>query len=327
MKIDQNKKLIAILGPTASGKSNIAINLAKRFSGEIINVDSRSFYKNLDIGTAKPLKDKKISKKYQWIKKFQKRGPIVSKNTIHWLIDIAKIKDPMTVAIFKPMADEVIDNIFERKKIPFLVGGSGLYARAVLEGFNIPKVVPDYQLRKKLEKLSTKKLTKKLKNLSPLAYKAIDLNNRRRLIRAIEVAKNQKKPSKKSYLPAGRPKKKIRVPYDVLKLAIKIDKEKLNDRINKRVFEMIKFGWLKEVKTLIKKQYDKTQVFQNTIGYPQLQKVIRGKSTMKEAILNIQLKTRQFAKRQNTWFKKEKGVVWVKNQKQAERETEKFLKK
>lgn len=313
-------KLIAILGPTASGKSNLAINLAKKFNGEIINADSRSFYKGLTIGTAKPDKDDRVLKSQKWIRNFKKNGPIVSKKVIHWLIDIASVKDPISVGIYKPIAYEVIDDILSRKKVPFLVGGSGLYSRAVLENFSIPIVIPDYELRKKLEKFSTKKLAEKFKKLDPLSVQYLDLNNRRRLIRAIEVVTHTGKP----YFQLER---NYGIPYSVLKIGIKTDGEQSAKKINNRVKEMIKEGWLKEVERFHKEKLDKTVIFQNTIGYPQLLKVLKGEMSMHDAIYEIQLKTRQFSKRQRTWFKKEKGIVWIKNQKQAESKIKRFLNK
>ncbi len=169
------RKLIAIVGPNASGKTGLSIKLAKKFNGEIVSADSRQVYRGMDIGT----------------------GKVTQKETQgvpHYLLDVASPKSRFTVAQYQKMAKRAIDKIFKKSKIPFLVGGTGLYIQAVVDDIVIPKVKPDWKLRHKLEKEPAEDLFKKLEKLDPKRAKNIDRNNKRRLIRAIEICLKTKKP-------------------------------------------------------------------------------------------------------------------------------------
>ncbi len=316
---NNSRRVIAILGQTATGKSDLAIKLAKKYNGEIVNADSRAFYKHMTIGTAKPKKDKKIPEKYSWIKKFKNNGPYVSKDVVHWIIDFETMDNPMNAGMYKNMADSVINQIFSRGKIPIVVGGSGLYASIILDGFSIPKVEPDEALRKKLEKMSVKNLALKFKKLDPKSSEKIDLKNKRRLIRAYEITFK----TGKSFIEQTQ---KIKPNYKVLKIGIENNKQNILENITKRTGEMIKDGLIEEVKKIRKYGLDKTQVFNSTIGYPQILQYIKGETSLDEATEEIELRIRQFAKRQKTWFKKEKDIKWIKTQKEAEKLVNKFLK-
>lgn len=283
-------KLIVILGPTASGKSDLAVKIAKKFDGEVISVDSRQVYKGMDIGTGK------ITKK-------EMRG------IPHYLLDITSPKRQFTVVPYRERALEAIDKIYKKNKVPVICGGTGFYIQAVVEGLVIPRVKPDLKLRRELEKKTTEALFKKLKKLDPRRAKDIDSKNRRRLIRALEIV-----------IKTGKtvPKIKKQPEFDVLYIGIERSLQELKNSIDKRVDEMINQGLEKEVEKLIKK-YGWTIVLKNAIGYQEFRE--------ENSIDKIKLHTLQFAKRQMTWFKRSKRIHWIKNYKQAEKLVGEFLKK
>ena len=277
-KGEEGPKLIVILGPTASGKSELAIRIAKEINGEVVSVDSRQVYKEMDIGTGK-------------IKETQ--------NIPHYCLDIASPKKQITVADFRKKALEAIDKIYKKGKIPILCGGTGFYVQAVVEGISIPKVKPDQKLRKELEKKTIEQLLKELKKLDPNRAKNIDSKNKRRLIRALEIV-----------FKTGQivPSLKKESQWDVLYIGIKKTLPELQKAVNKRVDKMVKKGLKKEVETLVKK-YGWTQVLKNAIGYQEFQEP--------NPIEKIKLNTFKFMKRQMTWFKRDKQINWVENYQQA----------
>jgi len=278
--VNKKPKLIVISGPTASGKSELAVKIAKEFNGEIVSADSRQVYKEMDIGTGK------ITKKEM-------------KGIPHYLLDIASPKKQITVAQYREKALETIDKIYKKGKIPILCGGTGFYIQAVVEGITIPKVKPDQKLRKELEKKTTNKLFKQLKKLDPRRAKEIDSKNRRRLVRALEIVIKSNKT-----VPEIKKEPRFRVLY----IGIKKTLPDLQKAINKRVDKMVKQGLEKEVKKMVKK-YGWTTVLKNAIGYAEFNE--------KNPIEKIKLHTYQFAKRQITWFKHNKQIIWVKNYQQV----------
>ncbi len=286
-------KLIVILGSTATGKTGLAIKLAKQFNGEIISADSRQIYKEMAIGTAKPTK------------KEMKAVP-------HHLIDFIGPDEDFNVALYKKRALKAIQNINKKGKIPFLVGGTGLYIKAIIDNIDFPKVKPNKKLRGQLEKKSTEELFKIYKKLDLKGAKLIDKNNKRRLVRAIEVSKLTKKPF------WVQRKKQVSL-FDTLQLGIKLPKKELKKRISKRTDKMFELGLEKEVKRL-KKKYMKSPLL-STIGYAEWFQD-KDKKKIKEA---IKLHTLQFAKRQMTWFKKDKRINWIKNYSQAKKLIKNFL--
>ena len=291
--INKPKKLIVIVGPTASGKSELAIKIAKKFGGEIVSADSRQIYKEMDIGTAKP---------------FRSGIP-------HYCINITSPKKQFTVAEYRKLALEAINKIYKKGKIPILCGGTGFYIQAVVEGLNIPRVKPDWNLRRKLEKKTTEQLFGEVKKLDPRRAKTIDVKNKRRLIRAIEIILKTGKPIPSLEFSAkGGPASG----WNVLYLGIKKSPQELKRLINQRVEKMIKKGLEKELKKLVKK-YGWTIVLKNAIGYQEW----RGKNPIK----NTKLHTYQFAKRQMTWFKKYPGkkIIWIKDYPETEKLVKKFL--
>ena len=295
-----NYKLITIVGPTAAGKTELAIRLTKKFGGEIVSADSRQVYKEMDIGTGK------ITKK-------GKRG------IPHYLIDIVEPNEEFNAAIFKKLAIRTIKDIQKRGKLPFLVGGTGLYIQAIVDNIEFPEVPPQKKLRERLEKKSEKELFKIYQKLDSEGSKYIDKNNKRRLIRAIEVCKMTGKPF-------WRQREKEESLFDILELGIKTEKEKLKERVSNRVEKMIKSGLEQEVKNLVKKYGRNIPPFQ-TIGYSEWKDFFKGKININEVKNLITLHTLQFAKRQMTWFKRDKKIRWVQNCQMAEKLVKNFLKK
>jgi tRNA dimethylallyltransferase len=291
-------KLIVILGPTASGKSKLAIKLSKKFNGEIINADSRQVYKGMDIGTAKPTKKE-------------------MKGIPHYLLDVASPKRKFTIAQYRKLALKAIEKIQRKGKIPFLVGGTWFYIRAIVDGLVIPEVPPDWKLRKKLEKKSPRELYKILKKLDPERAKTIEKENKRRLIRAIEICKKIGKVPPLKFEP---------LPYPVLILGIKIDKKKLMERIKKRFFEWLKKGLIAEVKKLRKMGLSFKRIEEFGMHYREVAKYLQGKISKEEMIENSIREIQNYAKKQMNWFKRDKRVNWVLNYKEAEILVKEYLK-
>ncbi len=287
-------KLLVILGPTASGKSDLAIKIAKLFNGEIISADSRQIYKEMNIGTAKP-----------------------SKNEQHHLSDIIKPDKHFSVAQYKELAYKTIKDIQSRSKLPILCGGTGLYISSIIENWQFPKVPPQKKLRKELEKKSAQQLFKIYEQLEPKGTEFIDKKNKRRLIRAIEVCKANDKPF-------WQQRKNNKPLFDVLIIGIKLPKEELKKRIAKRIKKMMQMGLEIEVKTLVKK-YKWIPTLQ-TIGYQEWKEYFNNKINKKEVQNLIELHTIQYSKRQMTWFKKMKNVQWIEKPEQAIKLTKLFLK-
>lgn len=223
---------------------------------------------------------------------------------------------------YKRSAIEAINQIIKKDKIPFLVGGTGLYLKAVVENLEIPKVKPDWKLRKSLElKIKTrglKSLYDELIKIDPEAAYIVDSQNPRRIIRAMEIAIKTKKPF-------SQQRKKGKSLFDSLEIGLSVSEEKLKEKIKRRVDKMMKIGLIKEVKNLIK-IYDKNLPAFDTIGYREIIDYLNKKISLAEAIEKIKKNTWHFAKRQMTWFKKDKRIIWVKNRQEAEKLVKKFLK-
>jgi len=291
-------KLIVILGQTASGKTELAIKLAKKFNGEIVSADSKQIYKEMDIGTGKPMKEK-------------------IKDIPHHLIDAVNPNQDFNVAVYKELAIKKIEYIHKRNKIPFLVGGTGLYIFSVVDNADFPKIPPQKGLREKLEKKTIKELFKIYKELDPEGSKLIEKENKRRLIRAIEVSKI----TRKTFWKQRKNKEQI---FNVLEIGIKKSKKELKKRIEKRIEKMFDLELEKEVKELIEK-YGWISSIQ-TIGYQEWKDYFEGNITKDEVKNLIKLHTIQFAKRQTTWFKRDKRINWIKDYKQANKIISNFLK-
>jgi len=294
----ESKKLIVILGPTASGKTDLSIKLAKKFSGEVISADSRQVYKGMDIGAGK------ITKKEM-------------KDIPHYLLDIASPKIRFTVLQYQKLAIKAINKIHKKNKIPFLVGGTGFYIQSIVDGIVIPKVKPDWKLRARLEKKNTEELFKMLKKLDPKRAKSIDKNNRRRLIRALEIVIKTKKP-----VPLL---KKEPPQFEVLILGIKISSDELKKLIKKRLLKRLKRGMVAEVKKLKKSGLSWKRLEEFGLEYRFVAQYLQKKLNYQEMIERIQKKSEYFAKRQMTWFKRDKRILWIKNHQDAKKFIKNFL--
>lgn len=275
------------MGPTASGKTSFAIQKAMTNNGEIISADSRLVYKGFDIASAKPTKEE-----MQEIK--------------HYLIDIVEPEVDYSVANFYDDAKAAINKILAKGKTPIVVGGTGLYFRILLEDFDLPRVEANYELRKELEEKNSEELHKILKELDPITAEKIHFNNKVKIIRAIEVAKTLDKPMSEA---AGKKEPE----YDVEWIGLNFkNREDLYERINQRVDKMVEMGLIEETKTLLKK-HGRINNFINTIGYQEILEYLDGKISLEEAILQIKQNSRRYAKRQLTWFRKNKEINWIMN--------------
>ncbi|MFA6305843.1 MAG: tRNA (adenosine(37)-N6)-dimethylallyltransferase MiaA [Candidatus Gracilibacteria bacterium] len=282
------KPLVVLLGPTASGKTDLSLQIAHAINGEIISTDSRQLYKGLEIGSD--------------IISEEKREGIP-----HHLLGIREPKDTLTLAEYQDMANEKIKEIFEKKKVPMLVGGTGLYISAITQGYQLPRMEPDLKLRARLfkqaEKYGNNYVYKKLQKLDPVAAKRIHPNNMVYVVRAIEINKIKKE---------NKEDKKIDPKYDVFMIGIDWPREKLYERIGLRVENQLKRGLVKEVKNLLEKGYNTTLPAMSSLGAKEIIPYIRGESSLEECVELLKKNTRNYAKRQMTWFRRYKNIKWLK---------------
>lgn len=302
-------KILAIVGPTASGKTSLGLLLAKRFDGEIVNADARQLYKEFSIGTGKPECESEIhhDEHICWVDDLP-----------HYLMDSQDPRQPISVAEYKALAEERIEDILSRGKLPILVGGTGLYVSAIIDQPLLPEVPPNEALRKELEQKELPELVHELLELDEEAGDSIDLQNPRRVIRAIELVKALDLPIRE-IRKTGDPK------YDALQLAIKHEPEVLRERIDKTIDRFFEEGWLQEVRDLLTKDISFDVPAWSSIGYPELREVLEGKLTESEAKKQIQLSTWHYAKRQLTWFKRDQRIKWLATDKEALNEAIRFL--
>jgi tRNA dimethylallyltransferase len=293
-----NKRLVVLLGPTASGKSDLAVKLAKQFNGEVISADSRQVYKGMDIGTGKITKEK-------------------MKGIPHYLLDVASPKKIFTAAEYSKLALVSVEKIFNKNKIPIICGGSYFYVQALVDGINLPEVAPDWNLRKELEKKTNKKLYVLLKKMDPRRAKNIDRNNPRRLIRAIEIIKKTGKT-----VPIFEKKP---LPYPTLFIGVKKADKELKPLIKKRLLRRIKEGMAAEVKKLKKNGLSWKRLEEFGLEYRYIARYLQGQITKLEMENILQKEIEHFAKRQMTWLKRDKRIKWIKKQQEAEKLVKKFL--
>jgi tRNA dimethylallyltransferase len=303
-------KLLVIVGPTASGKTALSIELAKEFNGEVVSADSCQIYRGMDIGTGKPQLANRARLSSANIREcvFE-----IDSGITHHLIDIKNPDEPYTVAEFKRDALRAINAIIKRGKLPILIGGTGLYVKAVVENLDIPRVQADAKLRERLEREMNAKgldhLMRRLVALDPEAAYIVDPKNPRRVIRALEIALTTGKP-----FSAQRSKGKRL--FDTLQLGITLPKEVLCDRIATRIDQMFKDGLVDEVKKLVKKYGEDQKAF-DAIGYREVIEYLDGKTSLEECAAKMKLNTWHYARRQMTWFRKDKTVHWIKNSAEA----------
>lgn len=341
-------KIIVIVGPTASGKSDLAIKLAKKFNGEIISADSRQVYRGMDIGTGKVPRDKKIPRAYMPSKSTPPfnlflNDPTASptdfsdsmlrgiksdfsgtaaQNTFfsggirHWLLDVADPKQQFTVSDFQRLGRAVIADIISRGKIPIICGGTGFYVDSLVNNTALPQVPPNTKLRAQLEKKSISQLYAQLKKLDPRRAKTIDGKNKRRLVRALEIVLATDHP-----VPARRNGS----PYEPLYMGISLPMEKLKQRIKKRVNAHLKRGMVAEVRRLYASDVSWKRLESFGLAYKIIPQYLHRKISLQEARNQLVRAEQHYAKRQMTWFKRNKSIAWVSNKNQAMRLTKKFL--
>ncbi len=280
MKI-KKPKVTAIVGPTASGKTDFAINLAQKTGGEIVSADSRLVYKGFDIGTAKPTIEER-------------------KGIPHYMIDIVEPEVDYSSGLYAEDAQKAISDILSRGKLPIIAGGTGLYFRLLLENYDVPRIEPDYELREKLKEYSSEELHRKLQKMDGIRAAEIDPNDKKKIIRAIEMAEHLEKPLseyKKEPL------------YEVEWLGINCPRDILYERINKRVDLMIEKGLIEETQNLLKK-HGRIKNLICTIGYQEMTAYLDGAISIDEAKEKLKQNTRNYAKRQLTWFRKNEKIKW-----------------
>ena len=284
-------KVIVICGPTASGKTTLSIQLAQKINGEIISSDSMQIYKDMNIGTAKP-----DQQEMQGIK--------------HYLLDFVEPNQRYSVADYKKDAENAIEDILQKGKVPIIVGGTGLYVDSLIYGIEYPNIEFDENYRKELERRVEKegleKLYEKAKKIDPQAMKKISRNDQKRILRVLEIYNATGKTKTEQEIQS----RKNEVKYDYRVFAINMDREKLYDRINKRVDIMIQKGLIEEVENLLKK-YNEFPTAMQGLGYKEVVEYIQGKVLKEDMIENIKRESRRYAKRQITWFKKNKQTIWI----------------
>lgn len=275
--------LIVILGPTAVGKTAVAIRLAEDLGGEIVSADSRQIYRGMDIGTAKP-------------------RPEELARVRHHLIDVADPDEDFHLARFQAMAYAAIDDILSRSKVPFLVGGTGQYIRAVVEGWQVPPVPPDEHLRQRLyaeaERHGPEHLHRRLAAIDPRAAGRIHPHNVRRIVRALEV-----------YEATGRPisawQTKHPPPYRVLQIGLTMPREELYRRVDARIDRMVEGGLVEEVRRLLEQGYDFSLPAMHSLGYAQFEPYFAGRATLDEVLQAIKHATHRLVRHQYAWFRED----------------------
>lgn len=281
--------LIVIAGATGVGKTELAHTLAIKLDGEIISADSRQVYRYMDIGTAKP-------------------GKSLQDELPYHLIDVVDPDENFTVADFKEKAEEIIAQIYSRDKVPFLVGGTGLYIKAIVSGL-FPSPSPSTEIRQKLQlqgiKFGSKYLYDKLCQIDKEKAKRLNPNDIRRIIRALEVFYQTGVP-----ISQLQKYKTLKKDYDLIMICLNKDRNKLYHQINERVDKMIKDGLVDEVKSLLKMGYNENLISMQAVGYKQIIGYLKGEYGLDEAIEVMKKQTRNFAKRQLIWFRAEKRFSW-----------------
>jgi tRNA dimethylallyltransferase len=283
------KRIIAIVGPTGIGKSRLALHLASIFQGEIVSADSRQVYRFMDIGTAKPT-------------------PQELQSVPHHLINVVDPDDDFSLATYQELAYKTIADIHQRGKLPFLVGGTGLYVKAVLEGWQVPRVSPDknfrYNIAKKLDKSNVDEIYQELVLADPDAAAKIDRRNVRRVIRALEV-------HAKVGQAYTRLERKIPPPFTPLIIGLTAERSALYRIVDQRVDKMIELGLVQEVENLLKMGYDFNLPSMSGIGYRQIGQFLKNELTLEAAIQKIKTETHRFIRHQYAWFRlKDENIHW-----------------
>ncbi|MDN5276787.1 MAG: tRNA dimethylallyltransferase [Clostridiales bacterium] len=288
----EKKPLVVIVGPTAVGKTKLSIELAKALNGEIVSADSMQIYRYMDIGTAKPTAEER-------------------QGIPHHMMDIIDPAQEFSVAEYQRLATQAIDDIHRRNKIPIVVGGTGLYIKSLLYPMNFTDASYDPEFRRELQRQAEttgkEYLHKKLQAVDPKTAARLHPNDVRRVIRALEVYHLTGKPMSEY----NQELEKMDYKYNVAMIGLTMDRAKLYERINQRVDEMIEKGLLDEVKRLLDRGYTRDMISMQGLGYKELIDYFQGKVSLEEAIYILKRETRRYAKRQLTWFRAQKDIVWV----------------
>ena len=297
-------KVIVICGPTASGKTKLSIELAKKINGEIISADSMQIYKDMDIGTAKPSEEEK-----QGIK--------------HYLLDYVSPEKRYSVAEYKKDAEKAIKEILEKGKTPIIVGGTGLYIDSLIYGIEYNDIKIDEEYRKQLEKRAEEEglqnLYEEAKKIDPKAMEKISNNDRKRIIRVLEIYKT----TGKTKTEQEEESRKREIQYQYYVFALNFERQKLYERINIRVDNMIEQGLIEEVKQITEK-YNKFPTAMQGLGYKEVVSYLNGEYSKEEMIEKIKMETRRYAKRQLTWFRKNQETIWLNGEEETSKNVEKI---
>lgn len=292
------EKVIVICGPTASGKTSLSIELAKKINGEIVSADSMQIYQDMNIGTAKPTEKEK-----QGVK--------------HYVIDIISPKERYSVADYKKDAKKAIKQIIEKGKTPIVVGGTGLYIDSLIYEIEYPNIEFDLKYRTELENRvkieGLKVLYEEAKKIDEVAIQKISPNDEKRILRILEIYHATKKTKTEQEIES----RKNPVEYNYQVYALKWDREILYERINRRVDLMMKQGLVEEVEGILKK-YEEFPTAMQGLGYKEVKDFLEEKITKEEMIEKIKMETRRYAKRQMTWFRKNKQTIWLEGQASTE---------
>jgi tRNA dimethylallyltransferase len=297
--VNDKPKIIVILGPTASGKSDLAVELAQKFKGEVISADSRQVYTGLNIGTGK------ITKKEM-------------KGIPHHLLDVVSPKQTFTAHDFKDLAEKAIEEIIQNKKTPIICGGTGFYIQALVDNYLLPEVPPNKALRAELKKKTPQELFLMLAQLDLRRAATIDANNPHRLMRAIEIAKH-----------LGNVPEIIKNPkYDVLQIGIETDDAVLKEKIQTRLLARLKKGMIAEAKKIHASGVSWKRMEELGLEYRYLARFLQNKITKQELVEQLGTEIWHYAKRQKTWFKRDERIKWfpLSHKKKIEKEIRKFLK-
>jgi tRNA dimethylallyltransferase len=286
------ERLLAVVGSTATGKTAVGVSLAERLDGEVVSADSMQLYRGMDIGTGKPTPEQRA-------------------RAVHHLIDIIDPDERFSVAEYRARADAALADIWRRGRQPILVGGSGLYVRAVIEGPGFSMVPPDRELRRRLTEEAKREgratLHARLAAVDPEAAARIHVNDEKRIIRALEVYETTGQPiSRLQALDRGGGPR-----YNTRQFGLRLPRAELYRRVEARVDQMIEAGLVEEVQGLVGRGYGDDLVAMKGLGYAQLVPYVRGKIDLAEAVRRLKRDTRRFAKRQMTWFRADARIEWV----------------
>lgn len=295
-------KVLCIVGPTSSGKTSLSLQLAKQFNGEIVNADARQIYRGFDIGTGKP--------KGEW-QELEGKSTYAVEGIPHHLIDHLEPTAVSTVAEWKASAAKAIEGIVTRGHLPIIVGGTGMYVQSLVDNFDLPAVPPQPELRARMEKMSLPELVAELKEIDPESAEFVDLQNPRRVMRAIEVARA----TGRSF---GELRKRQAAIINPLFVGLQHTPEVLRERINKTIDQMLAAGWINEVQNLHMQGIPWGAPAMTSLGYREIGAFLRGEFSEDQMIHKIQIYTWQYARRQMTWFRKESRVQWLHDPSEAE---------